>query len=70
MSKLNAENLRDELWGTLKEVRSEKISPKVANAVVSSASAIIRTIKTEIDIQRSDNALSKSLQNFTDKDAK
>lgn len=63
--KLNAANLKNELWETLKDVRGARIDAKTAKAVSGNARGIISTISVEIAIQKSKTKLSKSLKDFT-----
>jgi hypothetical protein len=64
--KLNAENLKNELWITLKEIRGGQIDPKTANAIASQARSIISTVNTEITIQTTKGELSKKVKSFTE----
>lgn len=50
--KLTAENLKNELWDTLKKVKSGEMHVKTANSVSSSAANIIQVVKTEIMVQK------------------
>ena len=65
MKKLNAENLKNELWKTLLGVRGGDIDASVANSIAGQARGIISTINAEIQIQHSKIKLSSELRGFT-----
>jgi len=65
IEKLNAENLKNELWETLKEIRAGKTDPKTANAIAGQARGIISTVNVEIAIQNAASNLSDKLNEFT-----
>lgn len=48
--KLNAKNLKNELWETLTGVKSGKIDPGQADSVSTTAREILRTVKTQLQI--------------------
>lgn len=50
MKKLNAKNLKNELWGVLQDVREGKIEPVQAEAVASQSREIIRVVRTQQSI--------------------
>lgn len=47
---LNAVNLKDSLWATLKDLRSGKITPGAGDAVAAQAREILRTVRTQLQI--------------------
>lgn len=50
--KLNSENLKKELWQTLKMLKTKKLPPLVANSVAAQAREIIRIVTLEIAISK------------------
>lgn len=64
--KLNAQNLKKELWETLIEIREGKTDPKTANAIAAQARSIISTVNVEITLQNSLGNLSSHLKNFAE----
>ena len=52
--KLNAENLKNELWDTLLKVKSGTIDHETANAISSQAREILRTIKMQLQVASMD----------------
>ena len=69
IQKLNAKELKKELWETLLEIRAGTTDPKTANAIAGQARGIISTINVEIAIQNSigklSGKLSGNLRDFT-----
>ena len=63
--KLNAENLKNELWATLKDIQSGHLDARTANAIAGQARGIIATVNTEILIQTTKQELSESVKNFS-----
>ena len=68
MTNLTAANLKDALWGTLTDLKSEVITPSQGDSVATQAREILRTINTQLRI----TALSKrnvptSLIDFSEK---
>ena len=63
--KLNAENLKNMLWETLQDVKSEVMDSKTANAIAAQARGILGTVRTEIAIQHSTKALTNKIKDFT-----
>lgn len=49
---LNAKNLKDTLWETLKGVKSGKIAAAEADSVATQAREILRTTNTQLQIFR------------------
>jgi len=47
MKKLNAKNLKNELWKTLKNLREGEIEPVQAEAIASQSREINRVVKTQ-----------------------
>lgn len=64
--KLNAENLKTQLWEVLLDVQEDKVKAKTANAIVSAARGIVSTIKVEMQIQTTAETLSSKVRKFTD----
>jgi len=50
MPKLNAVNLKDQLWETLQDVKSGKTTPGSGDAVAAQAREILRTVRTQLAI--------------------
>lgn len=50
MSDLNAVNLKEALWDTLKKVRSGKMTPGAADAVAAQAREILRATRTQLAV--------------------
>ncbi len=62
---LNAVNLREELWDTLQQVKSGKMTPASGDVVASQAREILRTVKTQLAIfSQSGRAVSSELVDF------
>ena len=60
--KLNAQNLCNALWETLHKVKDSEIHPSEADAVAAQAREILRTRRTQMQIQKFDQvAASKDL---------
>jgi len=47
---LSAGSLRDVLWETLNDVRTNQMLPNRADAIASQAREILRTVKTQLQI--------------------
>lgn len=45
---LNASNLKQQLWETLKDLRAGKIQPGHGDAIASQAREILRTVRTQL----------------------
>lgn len=45
--KLNAKNLKNELWGVLQDVRTRKIEPIEAEAIASQSREIVRVLRVQ-----------------------
>jgi hypothetical protein len=45
---LTAQNLKNELWSTLNDLRERKVLPGNADAVAAQAREILRTIRTQL----------------------
>lgn len=45
---LNAINLKEVLWETLKKVKAGRISPAAGDVIASQAREILRTVKTQL----------------------
>lgn len=45
---LNAENLKQELWETMRGLRTGRVKPDVANATAAQSREIMRIVRTEI----------------------
>ena len=64
--KLNAKNLKDELWSVLQDLRNNKIEPTQAEAVASQSREIIRVLRTEQSILKQANrSVTEELVSFT-----
>jgi hypothetical protein len=50
MGPLSAGSLRDVLWETLNDVRTNQMLPNRADAIASQAREILRTVKTQLQI--------------------
>ena len=50
MNKLTANNLKQALWETLNEIKTNVIMPAEADAIASQAREILRTIKVQLQI--------------------
>jgi hypothetical protein len=50
IDRLSAGNLRDVLWETLNDVRTNQMLPNRADAIASQAREILRTVKTQLQI--------------------
>lgn len=48
--KLNANNLKNELWDTLLKLRKGEVEPEVAKVTAMAAREIIRVVNTEINL--------------------
>lgn len=48
--KLSAGNLKDELWDTLNQIKSDKMLPAQGDAIAAQAREILRTIKVQLQI--------------------
>lgn len=65
MEKLNAKNLKNELWGVLKEVREKKIGPQEAEAVASQSREIIRVLRAQQSIlKQASQAVNQEMLDF------
>ena len=49
-SELNAVNLKQSLWETLRDLRAGTITPGAGDAVASQAREILRTVRTQLQI--------------------
>ena len=49
-STLTAENLKDELWNTLEELRSGDMKPGYADSIACQSREILRTVNTQLRI--------------------
>jgi len=62
---LNAINLRDQLWQTLKAVKSGEMTPASGDVVAAQAREILRTIKVQLSIfSQAGKAVSDELVDF------
>ncbi len=50
MEKLNAVTLRNQLWETLNDVKTNRMDPATADAVASQSREILRSFKTQLQI--------------------
>lgn len=50
MPKLSAVNLKNTLWETLNEIKSDKMLPAQGDAVAAQAREILRTIKVQLQV--------------------
>lgn len=50
MKTLSAVNLKDALWETLNEVKSDKMLPAQGDAIACQAREILRTVKVQLQI--------------------
>lgn len=62
--KLNAKNLKNELWGVLQDVRAKKIEPIEAEAVASQSREIVRVLRVQQSVikQASESITSEMLE--------
>lgn len=49
-SPLSAVSLKDELWDTLNQIKSENMAPGQGDAIATQAREIIRTVKVQLQI--------------------
>lgn len=47
---LNASNLKEQLWKTLKDLRAGTIQPGQGDAIASQAREILRTVKVQLQV--------------------
>lgn len=52
---LTAQNLKQELWSTLNELRERKVLPGNADAVAAQAREILRTVRTQLMVSSATN---------------
>ena len=50
MDKLSAVTLRNALWTTLNEIKSNKLDPATADAIAAQSREILRSIKVQLSI--------------------
>jgi hypothetical protein len=50
MSDLSATNLKNALWETLKDIKSNTIQPAQGDAIASQAREILRTVKVQLQV--------------------
>ena len=50
MPKLNAVNLKDQLWEVLQDVKAGKVTPGSGDAIAAQAREILRTVRTQLAI--------------------
>ena len=50
MTALTATNLKNALWETLNDIRTDKMNPAEGDAIASQAREIIRTVKVQLQI--------------------
>lgn len=62
---LNAKNLKKILWNNLQGIQDGTVQPAQADAMVSQAREILKTVKTELEISKqSGKPVSDKLQKF------
>lgn len=49
---LTSENLKSELWTTMKQVKSRKMKPNVGNTIISAARGILSVVKLEVQVAK------------------
>lgn len=49
-AEFTSEDLKNQLWRTLKEVRARRVDSKVANAVAIQAREIMRVVRAELQV--------------------
>ncbi len=65
---LTASSLKDVLWETLNDVKSEQMLPNRADAVAAQSREILRTIKTQMQIAgQSKRGLPQEIIDFSEK---
>lgn len=65
MKELNAVTLKEELWDTLKKIKSNELEAARGDAIASQAREILRTIKTQVQIiDKMHENITTELQNF------
>lgn len=52
---LTATNLKDALWDTLKQIRSETMQPAQGDAIACQAREILRTVKVQLQVAAQTN---------------
>lgn len=50
MEKLSAVTLRNQLWETLNQVKTNKLDPATADAIAAQSREILRSFKTQLQI--------------------
>jgi hypothetical protein len=50
MKNLSAVNLKNELWETLQQIKSDTMQPAQGDAIASQAREILRTIKVQLQV--------------------
>lgn len=50
VAKLSAVALKDALWGTLQDIRSDKMQANQGDAIAAQAREILRTVKVQLQI--------------------
>lgn len=50
MKKLSAVSLKEALWETLNEIKSDKILPGQGDAIAAQAREILRTVKVQLQV--------------------
>lgn len=50
MNALSAVNLKNALWETLNEIKSDKMQPAQGDAIASQAREILRTVKVQLQV--------------------
>lgn len=68
IKELNASNLKNELWGTLQDLRTGAIQPGQGDAIASQAREILRTVKTQLQVtQQSKRSVPADVIAFAEK---
>jgi len=50
MKNLSATNLKEALWETLNDIKSDKMLPAQGDAIASQAREILRTVRTQLNV--------------------
>lgn len=68
MNELSATNLKNALWDTLNDIRSNKMQPNCGDAIASQAREILRTVKVQLQIAaQSKRPVTSSVIEFAEK---
>ena len=68
MKELTAVNLKDALWGTLNDLKDNKIQPAEADAIACQSREILRTVNTQLRItSQSKRSVPAELITFSEK---